>query len=384
IWWSVLARASISTLDEIEALASTDHQINISKELLDQINSFSSKSQNATSALTNLITCLICHATDGRIDPRFHRQPSNEMPPPPSGNDHWFSGRTISEKIIYPWLSKNDYRTAKSGWQTRTFERPRPYTLNYPENIAFLKQEFLFILDQVSTGKVASKDVLVQLIRLEKIIKRDRAVLQKAVAKNKIGNRILISDLIGLFEKHFSLPNSSILPVYAMYAVYQLLILEVKQYSRFKLKKLDAHESSDQRTGSIGDIELVDQDGDVVEALEIKHGFPIDLVIVLKAKEKIEKSKVKRYYILTTHDNHGVIDEAIQKIIESVYRNHGCQIIVNGLISTMKYYLRLLSQPSEVVNTYSLLIASQRSIKYDQIEHWSTLIRAISRTYNEG
>ena len=32
-------------------------------------------------------------------------------------------------------MEKQEFHTAKSGWQTRTFERPKPYTLDYDENI---------------------------------------------------------------------------------------------------------------------------------------------------------------------------------------------------------------------------------------------------------
>ena len=84
------------------------------------------------------------------------------MPEPETGSDNWFSGRIISEKIMYTWLEACGYRTAKSGWQTRTFERPKPYTLDYPENISQIKDEFLNILDSVTSGRCGSEDIIVE------------------------------------------------------------------------------------------------------------------------------------------------------------------------------------------------------------------------------
>lgn len=372
----------IIKLNEIHELSLSNYQSNLTVELSEYIKSFSLKTQNATSALTNLITCLICNATDNEIDPRYHRKPSQEMPKPESGENNWFSGRSISERVIYPWLSEKKYRTAKSGWQTRTFERPRPYKLDYPENIAFIKNEFLEILNAVVNNDGTSIDILVEIFRLEQKIMANRQALQKRVAKNTIGNEILISDVINMLIKHFSIQNSSILPVYALYSIYKVLNNEIKQYSKFSLKELDAHESSDKRTGSIGDIELVDSDNDVIEAVEIKHGIPIDQAILLRVEEKIKSSSVKRYYILTTHINCNPEDEVLKNIIERVYREHGCQIIVNGVIPTIKYYLRLLSDPKEVVNIYSDMIASEESVKYDQLAEWNNIVEEAKTTYN--
>jgi hypothetical protein len=68
----------------------------------------------ATSGYLNLLTCLICTSVDNSVDPRFHRKPGNGMPKP-INDDGWFSGRVISEKILYPWLEIKGLRTAKSG-----------------------------------------------------------------------------------------------------------------------------------------------------------------------------------------------------------------------------------------------------------------------------
>src|SRR5438132_786576 len=93
----------------------------------------------AVTAITNLTTCLISKVVEPDIDCRYHREPGDGMPEQPGGANNYFSGRVISEKIVVPWLINKNFQTSKSGWQTRTFERPRPYLLKYPENIAYVK-----------------------------------------------------------------------------------------------------------------------------------------------------------------------------------------------------------------------------------------------------
>lgn len=100
-----------SKLDEIYSRVIT-HQYTLAESTISDILAFSHKIPIATSAFTNLITCLIANAYDSNIDPRYHRRPSDEMPRPPAGDDHWFSGRMISEKVVYPWMTARGYRTA--------------------------------------------------------------------------------------------------------------------------------------------------------------------------------------------------------------------------------------------------------------------------------
>jgi DNA (cytosine-5)-methyltransferase 1 len=177
-----------------------------------------------------------------------------------------------------------------------------------------------------------------------------------------------------MLEEHFQSPNSSHLPVIAIYSIYQLLIDEVVFYSALKLRELGRHEAADLRTGSIGDIELEDSDGDVIEGSEIKHGIEIDLPIILRAKEKILKSKTKRYYILTTHHNCGIISDDVLNVSREIYNLHGAQVIINGVLPTIKYYLRMCRNPSTFINNYSNNLASQSSVTTVQLQYWDGLL----------
>lgn len=367
----------------VEALESVRSSVEIASsptsldpDVLQMILDFHENIPRATSAFTNIVTCLISNVVDNSIDPRYHRKPGDGMPEPETGKNNWFSGRTISEKIIYNWLDAAGYRTAKSGWQTRTFERPKPYSLEYEENIAHVKSEFLGLLDLVVQGKATSKDILVEFFRLEEIVKSKKQALYNKVAKNTAGNELMITDIMNAFQMHFV--TSARTPVLAIYAVYKLVVDQIEAYDDLQLLELGAHEAADIRTGAIGDIELADSDGDVIEALEIKHNIPVDLPILTKAEEKIRASQVKRYYILTTHKNCNFIDTDMANVVKRVYDEHGCQIIINGVVPTMKYYLRLVTNPSKSLDDYGELLTSDKAIRFPHVQEWEKILNILS------
>lgn len=362
----------ISSLDTTLEIAESEQDLDITYPTMGHLNTIFANIDTATSGYLNLITCLICASLNEEIDPRFHRKPGKGMPEPESPNG-WFSGRTVSEKVIYPWMELRGFRTAKSGWQTRTYERPNPYTLDYPENIAVIKEPFLEILDFASKNKSELQKLVAYLLRKEIEYKKQKGELVDSVSKNNIGNEVLIIDVISALEKHFASPNSAHLPVIAIYSIYELLINEVDNYSELILKELESHQASDLRTGSVGDIELEDSDADVIEGVEVKHGIEIDLPILLRAKEKILKSSLKRYYILTTHPSCAAINNEVLDVIRDVYSTHGCQIIVNGVIPTIRYYLRMCSNPSDFINNYSKNIVSQSSVTTEHLEVWKAV-----------
>lgn len=364
----------ILVLDEALRIAESESEIILPNSIKDYLNHIFDNINTATSGYLNLLTCLVCASVDDNIDPRYHRQPGKGMPEP-ANIEGWFSGRSVSEKVIYPWMEQRRFRTAKSGWQTRTFERPNPYTLDYPENIAFIKSAFLNVLDFASKNRSERKNIISYFLKKEILYIKNKIQIQETVSKNVIGNKILIIDVIEKLEKHFRSPNSAHLPVIAIYSVYQVLISEVGNYSGLRLRKLESHQAADSRTGAVGDIELEDSEEDVIEGVEVKHNFKIDLPILLRAREKIVKSCLKRYYILTTHASCASIDTDVMSVIREVHLNHGCQIIVNGVIPTIRYYLRMCSNPGDFIEFYSKNISSQLSVTTEQLNLWLELLK---------
>jgi DNA (cytosine-5)-methyltransferase 1 len=117
----------------------------------------------------------------------------------------------------------------------------------------------------------------------------------------------------------------------------------------------------------------VDQANDVLEGVEIKHRILIDLPILLRAEEKIKKSNLKRYYILTTHENCNPEDDEVNDVIKRVYIDHGCQIIVNGVYHTIRYYLRLLCNPTLFIDKYSQDLSQIDGVTKAQLESWEII-----------
>ena len=51
--------------------------------------------------------------------------------------------------------------------------------------------------------------------------------------------------------------------------------------------------------------------------------------------------------MLTTADMSNASCEEIQNRISRILQIHGCEVIVNGVYTTLKYYLRLLSNTAD-------------------------------------
>ncbi len=346
--------------------------------LLDQF--WGKGSGRAESAITNLTTCLVAKVVEPDIDCRYHREPKNTMPSPPDGPTHYFAGRTISEQLVAPWLKDHDFVTSNSGWQTRTFERPRPYTIDYEENIQYVKTEFLHILDQVQRGQAALARETLTCLLFKQIEQRENQRIQLTIP-----NITSIETIAGFFRRHFSAPYSqrgaSRLPVLAIYAIYRCVMTEVERYNGYYLAPLQSHEAADARTGSVGDIEILDGDpgGDsnarIFEAFEIKYEVPIDREIIRNGYDKFRgHPTLKRYYILTTADPSGGQDRASLELIRRIRDSHGAEVIVNGVLPTIKYFLRLLKNPASIFPEYVKLLAEDPSLAYEHRQKWNEVV----------
>lgn len=60
--------------------------------------------------------------------------------------------------------------------------------------------------------------------------------------------------------------------------------------------------------------------------------------------------------------------------ISEIDNNHGCQIIINGTIPTLKYYLRLISSLDKFINKYSMLIESDSELQIDHKIKWNEIL----------
>jgi DNA (cytosine-5)-methyltransferase 1 len=315
-----------------------------------------------------VLTTLLTHKLiDPKQDIRKHQ----------SNMNGGFSGRSIDTTQITPTLKELGLPSmAESGWLTRSLEQPQPYTKDYRGSISNgkVKTAFLEILDFVQKDPNKTENILLLLLNKVNEIQKEN-IVQITPLKNPDG--LTIAKLIKCLDEHFSFKyhdfGGAKLPVLAFYAIYKQLIQELKRYESSTLNKLGSHTASDRTSKTAGDIEIFKGE-DLFEAIEIKDK-EIDVNVVLIAIEKIERYNPTRYYILT-HKRIKLSDEdAIDSYVKDVKAKHGCQIIINGVLPTIKYYLRLIYSIEEFFFEYSKLVEEDIELKKVHKVKWNDIIK---------
>ena len=294
-----------------------------------------------------------------------------------------FSGRGFDTNHVTPILKKMGFPAmAESGWLTRSLEQPYPYDFNYNGAIGNLKMPFLNTLDYVQKHKERALDLLKLL--LNNVYEISKANSVKIVPlKNPDG--LTIEKIVDALKEHFLFQygthGGAKLPVLAFHAIYTCLATEVKRYENCTLAPLSSLTASDRTNKASGDIEVF-KDGNVFESIEIKLDKKISAQMLRIAKDKIYKWNPKRYYILSVLGIEESEKVEIDKIVQEVARNHGCQIIINGLIATINYYLRLLVNIEAFIKNYSYAIEKDTELQKVHKDKWNSILLQIQDCSN--
>ena len=306
-----------------------------------------------------------------------------------------YSGRTLDTKYVTPFFKKHFPRVAmkESGWLTRSIEQAHPFTLTppFPGRIrdTQAKDAFLQILNDVEVNAADPHRYLVALFIT--LISR-KIQIQTLIKKVKVpltGKEAKIDQIVNGLETHFfsdyKSPGASKLPVIAIHSIYRMLRSQFYRYKNMKLLPLKSHVAPDVRAGEIGDVEIVDEKGRFFEALEIKHNIPITSEIIEDAYKKFRKTSVRRYYLLTTAEpciDPGEKDD-VKQIIEKIRNEHGCEVIVNGVMPSLKYYLRLISSPRLFITLYTAMlkvdVSKGAEIKEEHLREWNEILGTIHK-----
>lgn len=354
-----------------EAINKEKYIDSLAEKTLKNIETIAQKSFNQKAVFTVLVTLSIYKIVHPKQDIRNHQTQIN----------NGFSGRTIDTKYITPTLKKLGLPSmAESGWLTRSLEQPYPYSLGYEGKISnkAIKKAFLELIHAIEVEKINPKYILVELfIQIIELQKKNQVRIEPLVNPEKL----TIAQMMNMLDKQFKFKyktfGGSKLPVLAFYAIYQILIHELSRYKNCTLKELGSHIASDRTSKSAGDIEVFKEDA-LFEAIEIKLDKPIDSNILRIAKEKIVKHNPKRYYILSYIGVDKEDEETINKIIEEIKNEHGCQIIVNGVMGTLQYYMRLIDNLEEFYTLYSNLISSDSELKSIHKQKWNELTKELN------
>lgn len=289
-----------------------------------------------------------------------------------------FSARTYDTKVTIPFLIERSLpRSVETHWLTQTISfapvLERSVQLKtQPKICGPLFVEVVNDANDASNMEVVYFMMVAIMMELIMIRNKDKVVMTKPKS-------LPIDSVKNIMHEHFFhkyKSNAPRLPQLAIYALYQCLVGKMARFEGQSLEPLQRMKSADRKAGTVGDI-VVSRDGVPVEAVEIKHGKPISIIDVSEAIEKVRAEMVDRYYLLSTS---GVNLEDADIIIEkkaSFLKQNGCEIIVNGVVDTIGYYLRLLPSTTEFVASYVTLVESDPDTGYEHRNSWNDICRDI-------
>jgi len=339
----------------------------VNKETKVFIKSIGAKINTQKGVFTVLVTLITHKIIDPKQDVRKHQ----------TSMDGGFSGRSVDFVHITPTLKELGLPSmAESGWLTRSLEQPYPYNLDYNGKISnkVVKEAFLNVLDFVEKNPKSAKNVLRLLIN-EAINSKNDALVDIVPLENP--EKLTIGKIILALDDHFRTKydthGGSKLPVLAFFAIYKSLIKEIGRYKDCTLAEMGSHTASDRTSKSSGDIEIF-KNKNLFEAIEIKLDKAIDTTMVRIAIEKIARYNPDRYYILSYIGIKETDKLEIADLIDELKLEHGCQIIINGLLPTIKYYLRLITSLDEFIRNYNNLVQNDNEIKKIHKQKWNELI----------
>jgi len=346
--------------------------LNLSNEQLSRLDVIAQKEETFKGVFTVPFTSLTYKALHPNQDVRRHQ----------ANMYGGYSGRSFDTKYITPFLKQKRFLGAmkESGWLTRSLEQNIPYGLDFPGKIQSkqVKDAFLKTLHDVEENGVDATSLLKGLIYYSNKYKGDKnVILINPIEKE---TKITIEEIISALKQHFYFKyksrGASILPVIALYSIYECITDELRRFDGMTLDEKESHNSSDRSSGETGDIVVRDANGEIYEVVEVKFEIAVDSIMIEDAYKKIANKPVQRYYILSTKTP--CEDELVKmnEIISRIREEHGCQVIVNGLIPTMKYYLRLLDDTDKFVSNYIKNLSNDTEINYEHKIAWNTIMNA--------
>ena len=361
-------------MDNLETIYANSHSIsdinNIPSKIINHIKLIGEYCEKRKGVYTVLVTLLYYKYLHPEQDVRLFQK----------GFEGGFSARSFDTEYVTPILKKlNLPAMAESGWLTRSMEQPYPYNYSYQGKIyPLLKMPFLDTLDYIEKNPSSAYNCLRILLNEVKRISEENVVTITPLLNP---DNLTINKIMNILEEHFltkyGTHNGAKLPVLAFHSIYTFLVKELARYNNCYLSPLSSLTACDRTNKASGDIEIFSEDGKLFEAVEIKLDKQIDKQIMRVVADKIYKWNPKRYYVLSVY---GIKSEDINEINQIVFEiesKHGCQVIINGLLNTIKYYLRLLNNLDEFINQYSYEIEKDKELQVEHKTKWNELLSSI-------
>lgn len=291
-----------------------------------------------------------------------------------------YSNRGTDQKYVTPFLKAHGLTAcAASGAESgRNFERPFPYTLDfqgYPKGEGN-KEAFLHLMHVVQEEKQDPFIIIALLFALD--LKNRTEVKYDYPEPKGLTIQTMVDALVAHFRESHG-HNRSRLPVLAIYAVYLSLVNELTRFKGKALQPLELHTTADLRSKKIGDVQVNRSDGTAFEGVEIKADLSFEERHIGALLEKFAGQSVDRYYLLTTAEEYIKRDhkDKVKEKLKEVRQITGCQIIVNGIVPTLKYYLRLVNDPEKVIKDYTKLLKEDESVQEEHRRIWFEIVKAL-------
>ncbi len=303
------------------------------------------------SIVSALVTSLVKKILEPQQDVRLHR----------TDFENGYSARSLDTKITTPFFKNHfpKYANKESSFLTLATREKIKWTKVEENNLKIrnkkLRESFLEIFDQIEEKKKNPKIYLNYIFaKLIKLSESEANLFDLTESQSLDISALNIGLVLEMMQKHFSVKLSSRLPVVAIYSIYELLLPKFERYKNKKLLPLQVHTSSDKH--GFGDIEIYDEENNPFEVVEIKHNIPIDKYLIFDIVKKTQATEKNRYYILTTFQN-GFADLETENIVTEyilqIKQRTNLDIIANGILSTLKYYLRFIDDYGEFVRIYT-------------------------------
>ena len=357
------------------AIAAENKSFGLSAKQQENIQIIVRGAERQKAVLAVLMTSLLKKIVVPEQDIRYHKIEQT------SG----YSGRSFDTNYVTPFLRSAFPRLAMrsgSGWLTRSIEQNYPFTRDFPGKIqnAAMKEALLGILHDVQENGADARAYLRILLAALQTVSAAPAPVFAAESANA---ELTIADIMELLRAHFFAlyvgAGASRLPALAIYAVYELL-MNSPRYQGKILAPLKAHTTSDAKSHSYAAVEILTEEGLLFEGVEIKHNIKITPTLVADAAEKFAPTPANCYYLLTTAEPNTSSESEIAALVKKLRRTHGCEVIVNGLLPSLKYYLRMLPYPPAFVEHYTRILQAdyQQSadIKTVHLTKWHELLSA--------
>ncbi|NLO19846.1 MAG: DNA methyltransferase [Ignavibacteria bacterium] len=348
----------------------------VKKEIIDNVDVLINYIDTNKSLVSALTTSLVKKILEPNQDIRLHRVDF----------ENGYSARSLDTNFITPFFKEHfpRYANKETAFLTLATREKIPWKLKEGNALKIrnieLKIAFLQILHNIQVRNQSPWQYLVYIFhRLFELSQKEHKILLASLKDIKKVADLNINTVIAMLKKHFSTKHSSRLPVLAIYSVYQELVKSVNRYSDKNLLKLNVHTSLDKH--SFGDIEIYNKDRQPFEVIEIKHNISIDRYLIFDIIKKIENQPISKYYILTTHPNNFESEDEenyINDLVLSIKKEYGFEIIVNGIINSLKYYLRFIDNYHRFVENYTNNLIKDfkysTEVKPEHISVWKEII----------